>query len=177
MVEENHPIGKYIGETILFSSYLEDDIRTPFVTFPLPTFIASSLLGQEDAQLGIVMASLQFWIALLFVMLMGCIFNVFVAILSYNMIVLPRRRQHHSYQRNSKKDGDTTNDDQRTMTHFLFGFGVIMPLSAIYPYYCIPFFGVKNKVLKFFFGVQSLTTFFRCSEGTCEFIDVELVSN
>lgn len=121
------------------------------------------------------MASLQFWIALLFVMLMGCIFNVFVAILSYNMIVLPRRRQHHSYQRNSKKDGDTTNDDQRTMTHFLFGFGVIMPLSAIYPYYCIPFFGVKNKVLKFFFGVQSLTTFFRCSEGTCEFFDVELV--
>ena len=165
MAEENHHIGKYIGETLLFSTYLEEDNRTPFVTFPFPTFIASSFGQDANAKLGIVMASLEFWIALVVVMLIGSIFNIFVAVLSYRFIVLPRRCQD---RRNYKKDGQDTANDHRTgsMTPYLFGFGVIMPLASMYPYLCIPLFGVKNKMLKFFFGVQSLTTFFRCSEGT-----------
>lgn len=51
------------------------------------------------------------------------------------------------------------------MTPFVTGFGIVMPIAILSPYYCIQFFGVKNKLLKFFFGVQSVTTFFRCSEG------------
>ena len=54
------------------------------------------------------------------------------------------------------------------MTPYLTGFGVVMPIAVLSPYYCVKFFGVRNKVLKFFFGVQSVTTFFRCSEGLTE---------
>lgn len=41
-----------------------------------------------------------------------------------------------------------------------------MPVCAVIPYYLIQLLGLKNKILKFFFGVQMVTAFFRCSEGT-----------
>lgn len=93
------------------------------------------------------------------VLLIGCIFNIILSLLSYNCIVLPRKRKQQSAgkEKSNQQNGD--------MTSFLIGFGFIMPLCIVFPYYIIPYFGVKNKVLKFFFGVQSLTTFFRCSEG------------
>jgi nitrate/nitrite transporter NarK len=96
-------------------------------------------------------------------MLMGSMFNIILAILSYKFIVLPRKLVQQAHKKN---DSAHQSSNITLLLPYLFGFGVIMPLATIYPYYCIPYFGVKNKLLKFFFGVQSLTTFFRCSEGT-----------
>jgi len=45
-----------------------------------------------------------------------------------------------------------------------------MPLCVIYPYYGIHFLLIKNKVIKFLFGIASLTTAFRCSEAVFGFL-------
>ena len=155
-------IGRYIGETVLFRTYLEDDIRTPFASFSIPA-AATSFLGDgyKNVKLGIVMPSIEFWIAMLVVVFIGSLFNLILAVISYNFIVVPRKRQQRLQ---NKKDGGKESHDG-IITPYIFGFGIIMPLATMYPYYCIRFFGVKNKLLKFFFGVQSITTFFRCSEG------------
>lgn len=149
-------VGRYIGETFLFSTYLESDIRPPLLAFSMPT-------GGEhqNVEIGLIMLSLDFWISLLVVVLIGSAFNLAVAIVSYYFIVLPRKR---TQQRHKKDDGKDSIANARIMP-YLIGFGVVMPLAVYYPFCCIPIFGVRNKVLKFFFGVQSITTFFRCSEG------------
>jgi hypothetical protein len=155
-------IGRYIGETLLFSTYLESDIRPSLLTFSIPPFITRALLGDghQNAKIGLIMLSYKFWISLIMVVLIGSAFNLVVAIASYYFIVLPRKRREQRH----KKDGKDSNINSGIMT-YLFGFGVVMPVAVYYPYFCIPIFGIRNKVLKFFFGVQSITTFFRCSEG------------
>jgi hypothetical protein len=60
-------LGKQIGEALLSSTYLESDTRIPFVTFSIPSFIGSTLGLDENVKLGLVMASLKFWIALVMV--------------------------------------------------------------------------------------------------------------
>ena len=101
-------------------------------------------------------------------MFLGCAFNLLLSIISYYYIVLPQKRQQirHNDTNNSQTDVQRTSGD--SMTPFLTGFGIVMPIAILSPYYCIQFFGVKNKLLKFFFGVQSVTAFFRCSEGMKE---------
>ena len=157
-------IGRYIGESILFSTYLENDIRTPFASLSIPA-TATSFLGEnyKNVKLGLVMTSIEFWIAILVVLFIGSLFNIIMAVLSYNFIVLPKKRQHELQHKKYDKGSH-----RGTITPYIFGFGVIMPLAIMYPYQCIRYFGVKNTLMKFFFGVQSITTFFRCSEGRHE---------
>lgn len=79
-------------------------------------------------------------------------------------MVLPRKK-------NKMQDGkQPANGSSASMTPFLIGFGIIMPLCSIFPFYANRYFCIKNKIIKFLNGVAQLTTFFRCSEAMFGFL-------
>lgn len=131
-------IGRWIGNNILYSEALASDQRLPCITF--------SIAG---SRYGLLAPSLQFWLALGTCLLLGAIYSTVLSCIMYKFIIFPRKQQQHP---------DTST------TSLLVGFGFIVPLCVIYPYYGIHFFLIKNKVIKFLFGIASLTTAFRCSE-------------
>jgi hypothetical protein len=65
--------GQKIGKMLLFSSHLEADSRTPYVTFSIPPFITDLLVKErKKATLDVILPSLEFWIALTVVSLLIC---------------------------------------------------------------------------------------------------------
>ena len=136
-------IGKWMGNNILYSEALASDQRVPCITF--------SIAG---SRYGLLAPSLQFWLALGTCLLLGAIYSTILSCIMYQFIILPRKKK-------KKHDHDASSS---TTTSLLVGFGFIVPLCVIYPYYGIHFFLIKNKVIKFLFGIASLTTAFRCSE-------------
>lgn len=85
---------------------------------------------------------------------MGAIFSSAASCIIYRYIILPRK------QSNDKKTRMPP-----IVSPYLVGFGIVMPLCAVSPYYYLRYFGIKNKIIKFLAGVAQLTSFFRCSEG------------
>jgi hypothetical protein len=57
------------------------------------------------------------------------------------------------------------------MTPYLIGFGVIMPICAVLPYYSLKYFCIRSKIIKFLAACAQLTLFFRCSEGEIHICD------
>mmetsp|Transcript_365 Transcript_365/g.779 ORF Transcript_365/g.779 Transcript_365/m.779 type:complete len:436 (-) Transcript_365:2568-3875(-) len=143
-------IGSWIGHNLLYSEVLESDQRLPCLTFTIAGYGTYGLLAP----------SLQFWLALGTCLVLGAIYSAILSCVMYKFIILPRKL--HSQSSKSKYHS--------TSTSLLIGFGVIMPLCVIYPYYGIHFLLIKNKVIKFLFGIASLTTAFRCSEAVFGFL-------
>ena len=139
-------VGRWIGHNLLFSEELASDQRLPFFTFAI-----------GNGNYGLLLPSLQFWLALGTCLFLGTIYATILSCVMYKFITLPRRKEQQSRPTTSSSS-------------LLFGFGFIMPLCVIYPYYGIHFFLIKNKVIKFFFGLAALTAAFRCSEATFGFL-------
>lgn len=179
--------GKWVGDSILFNDVLESDQRTPCMIFTMPNSILRlfHMEGGGD-KFGLLAPQLEFWIALAVVrilffplnlfeqhflaptnnyllssyhffllqtLLLGSIFSSCISCMIYHLIVLPQKL-------NKKKSKHV-----ESMTPFIIGFGIIMPICAAFPYFFLRHFYVKNKILKFLSGLAQLTTFFRCSEG------------
>ena len=51
------------------------------------------------------------------------------------------------------------------MAPYLVGFGVIMPICAVLPYYSMKYFCIRSKIIKFLAARAPQILFFRCSEG------------
>ena len=152
-------IGTWVGHNLLYSETLASDQRTPCLTFT-----TSSIIGDHQRQTyGLLAPSLQFWLALGNVLILGAIYGTILSCVMYQLIILPRKRQKKYHQ-------DNHNHHQPSSTSLLIGFGILIPLCVIYPYYGIHYFLIKNKVVKFFFGLASLTTGFRCSETMFAFL-------
>ena len=142
-------LGTWIGQTFFFSDILESDTRTPVLQFTIPDIILQIFLmsknnnDDDDVQykFGILIPYVEFWIALAVTLLMGAIFSSCISVIMYYFIILP--------QKQSKKN----NND--SMTHFLVGFGIVMPICVVSPYLGLRYFGIKNKVMKFLTGVVS----------------------
>ena len=145
-------IGSWVGHNLLYSEQLAYDQRLPCLTF--------TIAGKNY---GLLAPSLQFWLALGTCLLLGAIYSTVLSFVMYKFIILPRKKQTSAHHQNAS----TTTTSS---TALLIGFGFIMPLCVIYPYYGIHFFRIKNKVIKFLFGIASLTTAFRCS-GKCFIMD------
>jgi hypothetical protein len=139
-------IGRWVGHNLLYSEAIESDQRLPCLTFTI-----------GGGTYGFLAPSLQFWLALGTCLLLGAIYSAILSCLMYKFIILPRKSS------SSKANSSNT-------TSLLIGFGFIMPLCVIYPYYGIHFFLIKNKIIKFLFGTASLTTSFRCSEALFGFL-------
>lgn len=154
--------GKWVGDHLLFSELLEADKRTPCMIFSMPEFMLT-LFKMDDSggnQFGLLVPRLEFWIALPMTMLLGAVFSSCMSCIMYKFIVLPRRKN-----KNQKNEQNV-----EYMTPFLVGFGVVMPLCALCPYYLLRYFHIKNKTIKFLNGTAQLTTFFRCSEAMFGFL-------
>lgn len=87
---------------------------------------------------------------------MGAAFASCLSCIIYRFIVLPRNQMHTLKGKHSVDSG---------MTPFLIGFGFIMPICAVLPYYSMRYFCIRNKIIKFLAACAQLTFFFRCSEG------------
>jgi hypothetical protein len=110
-------------------------------------------------------------------LIMGAIYSSVISCIIYRWIILPRKErrrrrmnkeQEENNSNNSIKNGTTTTTttiNVITPSPYLVGFGIVMPLCAVSPYYYLRYFGIKNKIIKFLAGVAQLTSFFRCSEG------------
>lgn len=150
---------KWVEDNLLFSGEaLESDDRKPSIVFLIPEFILR-LLRQTSPeskdggyQLGLVAPKFEFWIALITSLLLGVLFSMLISITMYQMIVLPRK---------TKKVG---------VPAFMIGFGIIMPVCAISPYYIIRYFHITNKLIKFLSGIAQVVGFFRCSEAMFGFL-------
>jgi len=135
-------IGRWVGHNILYSESLAYDQRLPCLTFTL-----------AGGNYGLLAPELKFWMALGTCLLLGAIYSTILSCVMYKFIILPRKQQQ-----------------QPSSTALLIGFGFIVPLCVVYPYYGLPFFLIKNKVIKFLFGIASLTTAFRCLEAVFGFL-------
>eukprot|EP00579_Thalassiosira_antarctica_P000802 CAMPEP_0201868078 /NCGR_PEP_ID=MMETSP0902-20130614/2110_1 /ASSEMBLY_ACC=CAM_ASM_000551 /TAXON_ID=420261 /ORGANISM="Thalassiosira antarctica, Strain CCMP982" /LENGTH=444 /DNA_ID=CAMNT_0048393375 /DNA_START=123 /DNA_END=1457 /DNA_ORIENTATION=+ len=149
--------GKWVGHNLLFSEVLEADNRAPCLIFSMPDFILR-LFHMEDGgnEFGLLAPRIEFWIALTMTLIFGAIFSSCLSCIMYQFIVIPRKR-------NNKQNNEY-------MTPFLVGVGIIMPLCALYPYYGLRYFHIKNKMIKFLTGLAQLTSFFRCSEAMFGFL-------
>ena len=115
-------------------------------------------------------------------LIMGAIYSSVTSCIIYRWIILPRkekrrrrRRRKEQEENNSNSNNNYNNKNGTTTTTtttnvitpspYLVGFGIVMPLCAVSPYYYLRYFGIKNKIIKFLAGVAQLTSFFRCSEG------------
>ena len=98
---------------------------------------------------------------------MGAIFSSAASCIIYRFIILPRKQSNERKISSSKQSSKTTTrqTDATNTSPYLIGFGIVMPLCALSPYYYLRYFGIKNKIIKFLAGVAQLTSFFRCSEG------------
>jgi hypothetical protein len=150
--------GKWFGEHALFSELIESDKRAPFVTFTVPESILG-LLHMEGGgnRFGLLAPSIEFWIALITSLLIGATFNACLCCIIYKFIVLPQKDQKKRSMEGS-------------MTGFIVGFGLVIPLCAAYPYYANRYFCTKNKVMKFLNVCAQVTTLFRCSEAMFGFL-------
>jgi hypothetical protein len=147
--------GKWVGQHLLFSDILESDKRVPYLTFKPANFLR--WFGMEDfvdtsIVFGLLVPSIEFWTCLIVVLLMGAIFASCCCYIMYHYIVLPRKQ--------AQKLGVVLG-----MTPFIIGFGIIMPICVISPYYSMRYFGIRSKLIKFLAATAQLTLFFRCSEG------------
>jgi len=149
-----------VGHNILFSDYLESDQRTPCFTFSVPESILSlfhvDISGGNE--FGLLAPRIEFYLGLLMTLLIGAIFNACVSCIIYQFMVIPRKIQQKSKQ------------DSQTLLPFLIGFGIIMPLCIVSPYYAVRYFCIKNKILKFLAAVAQAITFFRTSEAMFGFL-------
>jgi hypothetical protein len=89
---------------------------------------------------------------------MGAIFGTCMSFVIYHLMILPRK---HVQMRKDKHNIIVNSG----MTPYLIGFGVIMPICAVLPYYSMKYFCIRSKILKFLAACTHLTSFFRCSEG------------
>lgn len=80
-----------------------------------------------------------------------------MACIMYQFIVLPRKRASKG-KAGEQRPGSSTSP-------YLVGFGIVMPICLVSPYYGLRLFGVKNKIIKFLVGIEAVFSFFRCSEG------------
>ncbi len=90
------------------------------------------------------------------VLVMGAIFSTCVSFVIYRCIVLPRKQMH------KRKVGNCV---ASMMTPYLIGFGVIMPICALLPYYSMKYFCIRSKIIKFLAARAPQILFFRCLEG------------
>ena len=93
------------------------------------------------------------------IMALGVIFNSLISCIIYYFIILPRKNEKNN---NAQL--------QNSITPYLIGYGVIMPICVFSPYYGLRYFYIKNKMMKFFAGIAQLTSFFRCSEAMFGFL-------
>jgi hypothetical protein len=156
-------IGTWVGHNLLYSETLASDQRTPCLTFTTSIIGNHHQVGQTTY--GLLAPSLQFWLALGNVLILGAIYGTILSCVMYQFIILPRKRQKKKYHQHNHH-----HQHHPSSTSLLIGFGIIIPLCVIYPYYGIHYFLIKNKVVKFFFGLASLTTGFRCSESIFDFL-------
>lgn len=161
--------GKWIGHFLLFSDILESDKRVPYLSFTpanllrwfgIQDFVDTSIV------FGLLVPSIEFWLCLIVILLMGAICASCCCSIMYHYIVLPRKQA-------TKLGVDLT------MTPFIIGFGIIMPFCAVSPYYIVRYFGIRNKLMKFLAATTQLTLFFRCSEGenSCFLLLINIYSN
>lgn len=151
-------LGNWIGQTFFFSDILESDTRTPVLQFTIPDIILQIFLmsknkdGYDDVQykFGILIPYVEFWIALTVTLLMGAIFSSCISVIMYYFIILPQ-----------KQSKTTKKNNNSHITHFLVGFGIVMPICVASPYLGLRYFGIKNKVMKFLTGVVSLYSYDR----------------
>ena len=154
-------IGRWVGHNLLYSEALESDQRLPCLTFTI---------GSGSESYGLLAPSIQFWLALGTCLLMGAIYGTVLSCVMYKFIILPRKQQQQSNHKQQSSTTTTTTTTTTSSTSLLIGFGFIMPLCTIYPYYGIHFFLIKNKIIKFLYGIAALTTAFRCSEAIFGFL-------
>ena len=148
--------GTWFGQNLLFTDILESDDRVPCMIFSMPEIIINVFHMEDDGngnKFGLLVPHLEFWIALVNTLIIGAIFSSCISCIMYYFIVIPQKQSKKSKKQNNN------------ITPFLIGFGFIMPICAISPYYGLRYLGVKSKIFKFLLGIAQLTTFFRCSEG------------
>ena len=126
-------IGTWVGHNLLYSEALASDQRTPCLTFTTSSIIGNHQVGQKY---GLLAPSLQFWLALGNVLILGAIYGTILSCVMYQLIILPRKRQKKYHQHN--------HHHQPSSTSLLIGFGILIPLCVIYPYYGIHYFQIKH---------------------------------
>lgn len=179
--------GQWVGHNLLFSEVLETDNRTPCFIFSVPNTVLKMLrMDAGGNKFGVLAPAIEFWIALIMVrgqdsiingsvcdvlftlhilfhhtfftlhlktLVIGGLFNLLVSCIIYQFIVLPQKQSNQKGRKNE------------SMAPFIVGFGIIMPLCVVTPYYAVRYFCIKSKIIKFLTGVAQVLTFFRCSEG------------
>lgn len=148
--------GTWVGHNLLFSDLLESDNRSPCMTFSVPNYFLELFDIEGGNRFGLLAPRIEFWLALITSLIIGSIFSALVSCIVYHFIVVPRK--------NSEKQ------NIQSMTPFIVGFGIIMPLCIASPYYGLRYFSIKCKIIKFFAGVSQITSFFRCSEAMFGFL-------
>eukprot|EP00571_Detonula_confervacea_P011967 CAMPEP_0172306306 /NCGR_PEP_ID=MMETSP1058-20130122/7405_1 /TAXON_ID=83371 /ORGANISM="Detonula confervacea, Strain CCMP 353" /LENGTH=441 /DNA_ID=CAMNT_0013018147 /DNA_START=36 /DNA_END=1361 /DNA_ORIENTATION=+ len=153
--------GKWVGHNLLFSDVLESDSRSPCTTFSIPDYFLK-LFHMEGGgnKFGLLAPQIEFWIALVASLIMGALFSSCLSCIIYHFIVLPRKEINTQKRKKNLE----------SMTPFIVGFGIVMPICIVSPYYGLRYFMIKNKILKFFTGVAQITSFFRCSEAMFGFL-------
>ncbi|KAL3810513.1 hypothetical protein ACHAXA_005655 [Cyclostephanos tholiformis] len=154
--------GEWVGRNLLFSDVIESDKRVPCIIFTVPANIVNWFgVDHVGNKFGLLAPRIEFWIALVMVLIMGAIFSTCMSFVMYHFIVLPRKQMHKRKGRNIVDSG---------ITPYLIGFGVIMPICAVLPYYYMKYFCIRSKIIKFLAACAQLTLFFRCSEAMFGFL-------
>ena len=169
--------GEWVGRNLLFSDVLESDTRVPKLpqidwrrpwrhqvwvartenrVLDCPGHGERAIDYFRKQSLLILLFSFEDAVPLYKVLIMGAAFALCLSCIIYRFIVLPRKHMHTLKDKHSIDSG---------MTLFLIGFGLIMPICAILPYYLMRYFKIRNKIIKFLAASVQLTFFFRCSEG------------
>lgn len=94
---------------------------------------------------------------------MGAAITSCLSCIIYRFMILPRKQMHTLKGKRSDDSG---------MTTFLIGFGVIMPICVVLPFYYMRYFVIRSKIIKFLAACSQLTLFFRCSEGESLFASI-----
>lgn len=110
--------------------------------------IPSFTIKLTDSTLGLFLPSAAFWVQLLLVLIMSQIFVSAIAYIVYHVII-PNR------------GGKTT-----TALPSLIGFGIVIPLCLIFPYWIMKILKIRNLLLRFSAcAFLPITSMFHCTEA------------
>lgn len=161
--------GTWVGHNLLFSQVLEADIRLPCMTFSVPNYFMNLFYmdnGDGGNEFGLIAPRIEFWIAMTVTLTIGALFSTCLSCIIYHFIILPRKQ--HKINKDEKRNQNHL--ESSSMTPLIVGFGIVMPLCALSPYFIVRYFLIKNKIIKFLIGSSQVTSFFRCSEAVFGFL-------
>jgi len=125
----------------IFSDEAQLDLRQPVATVAVPNWMTSFLLPpHQKVECDVLLPDINFWIQWGVVWLIQ---SINVAVLSYLAYILVLGKE-------------------RSTSTYLLGYGVIIPLVLITPFYIATWFNIASPMLKLTIAVHSALCAFRC---------------